>query len=60
MNNELERMWKSAAVAQVEVLFWYLNAKTLENTTTRQMASVPVKIRTGHLLNISLNGYHLS
>jgi hypothetical protein len=28
MNNELEWMCKLAAVAQVEVLFWYLNAKT--------------------------------
>lgn len=58
MNNELEWMWKLAAVAHGEVLFWYLNAKTQENTTTRQMASVPVKIRTGQLLNISLNGYN--
>jgi hypothetical protein len=27
MNNEMEWMWKLAAVAQVEVLFWYLNAR---------------------------------
>jgi hypothetical protein len=55
VNNELEIIWKEAAVAQFELLFSHLPGKTEENHV--RIVGVLAKIKIFHLSNTSQKGY---
>jgi hypothetical protein len=59
VNNELERVWKEAAVAQSEVLSRHLPGRTEVNYEKLRRVRVPTETQTRYLSNTSQKRYRL-
>jgi hypothetical protein len=63
VKNELDGMWKAAAMVYIRVLSRYLSGGTeesQENPQSEESSGISAEIRICHLRNASHNRYHLS